>query len=182
LDIVNHWLVSAKKVISPNFGERPLNQSIDLLVVHSISLPPGCYEGSAIDQFFTNALCCDEHPYYQQLDGMQVSSHLLIRRDGLVVQYVPFDKRAWHAGTSAYQGRENCNDFSIGIELEGTDCDIFEPIQYEGLAGVIKTLLRTYPTLTYEHIVGHSDVAPGRKTDPGSGFDWGQLQRLLVED
>ena len=132
-----------------------------------------------IEQLFTNCLPADGHPYFRDVCRLQVSSHLLIRRDGALVQFVPFDKRAWHAGQSCYQGRENCNDFSIGIELEGTDDSPFEPSQYQVLAQVIRSLLDAYPGLSARRIVGHSDIAPDRKTDPGSGFDWALLQRLL---
>lgn len=179
LNITQHWLDQARQVPSPNCNERPAGMAVELLVIHSISLPPGEFGGPAIEQLFTNCLPADGHPYFQGIHQLQVSAHLVIRRDGALVQFVPFDKRAWHAGKSQYRGRENCNDFSIGIELEGTDTGPFEPAQYQALAQVIHCLLRTYPSLSRQQISGHSDIAPGRKTDPGTGFDWGRLNRLL---
>jgi len=141
--------------------------------------PPGEYGGPWIDQLFTNTLSSDAHPYFAQIASLKVSAHLLIRRDGELVQYVPFHLRAWHAGVSQYCGRERCNDFSIGIELEGTDEQPYEPRQYDQLARVIDALVAAYPTLSTERIAGHSDVAPGRKTDPGPAFDWVRLRALL---
>ncbi len=179
LQITGHWLNQARRVPSPNHNERPAGMAVDLLVIHSISLPPGEFGGPAIEQLFTNCLPADGHPYFQGIHQLQVSAHLLIRRDGELVQFVPFDRRAWHAGKSQHRGRENCNDFSIGIELEGTDTGPFEPAQYQALAQVIRTLLQAYPTLSRQQIAGHSDIAPGRKTDPGTGFDWAHLNRLL---
>ncbi|MEZ5505362.1 MAG: 1,6-anhydro-N-acetylmuramyl-L-alanine amidase AmpD [Gammaproteobacteria bacterium] len=179
MHIIQHRLQQARQVPSPNYNERPAGVAIDLLVIHSISLPPGEFGGPYIEQLFENRLNPAEHPYFAQIHQLQVSAHLLIRRDGELVQFVPFDQRAWHAGKSNFQGRENCNDFSIGIELEGTDTGPFEPVQYDVLAQVIRTLLQAYPQLSLPHIVGHSDIAPGRKTDPGSGFDWSTLHQLL---
>lgn len=179
--ITDHRLDEARQVPSPNFNARPAGCVADLLVLHSISLPPGEFGGPAIEQLFTNCLPADGHPYFLGIHQLQVSAHLLIRRDGSLVQFVPFDQRAWHAGQSHYDGRENCNDFSIGIELEGTDTGPFEQAQYASLARVIRSLLRTYPTLLRQRIAGHSDVAPGRKSDPGTGFDWALLNRLLDE-
>lgn len=179
--ITDHRLNEARQVPSPNCNARPAGCVADLLVLHSISLPPGEFGGPAIEQLFTNCLPADGHPYFQGIYQLQVSAHLLIRRDGSLVQFVPFDQRAWHAGQSRYDGRENCNDFSIGIELEGTDTGPFEPAQYASLARVIRSLLRTYPTLLRQRIAGHSDIAPGRKSDPGTGFDWAMLNRLLDE-
>jgi len=167
---------------SPNHDSRPVNTSIDLIVIHSISLPPGQYGGDAIERFFTNQLPVDEHPYFQQIADMKVSSHILIKRSGHIIQFVPFHQRAWHAGVSCYRGRERCNDFAIGIELEGTDTDSFEPIQYTQLVQLIHILQQTWPLITPEHITGHSDIAPGRKTDPGSGFDWDRLKQLLKKN
>jgi AmpD protein len=151
----------------------------ELIVVHGISLPPGEYGGPWIDLLFTNALPRDAHPYFATVADLRVSSHLLIRRDGEPVQYVPFGLRAWHAGVSSWQGRERCNDYSIGIELEGTDDDPYESAQYAMLGRVIALLCRAYPSLAPERVVGHSDVAPGRKTDPGLAFDWPRLHALV---
>jgi len=164
--------------LSPNHDSRPENTAIDLIVVHSISLPPGEYGGEAIEQFFQNKLDKNAHPYFAEIHQMQVSSHVLIKRSGEIVQFVPFHKRAWHAGQSNYQGRERCNDFSIGIELEGSDSDIFEDRQYQQLAQLITTLKNNYPGIT-DNITGHSDISPGRKKDPGSGFDWDKLKNTL---
>lgn len=147
--------------------------------MHGISLPPGEYGGTWIDRLFTNSLPPQEHPYFAEVAGLKVSSHLLIRRDGEVVQYVPFHARAWHAGASSYCGRERCNDFSIGIELEGTDDSAYEPAQYRALRDAILALCAAYPSLSVERIAGHSDIAPGRKTDPGPAFDWPRLRALL---
>jgi len=162
---------------SANKDPRPDGLAIDLVVVHSISLPPGEYGGKAIEQFFQNKLDKTQHPYFEEIHEMQVSSHLLIKRSGEIVQFVPFHQRAWHAGESSYQGRERCNDFSIGIELEGTDTDTFEQIQYEKLAELISALKTAYPAIL-DNITGHSDIAPGRKLDPGIGFDWDKLNNL----
>lgn len=172
-------LQEAQQLDSPNFGDRPADQAIDLLVVHSISLPPGEYGGDAIQRFFCNQLAVDEHPYYRKIASLQVSAHLLLRRDGSVLQFVNFDARAWHAGRSSFRGREECNDYSIGIELEGTDTDPFEDAQYDALLGVIGALRVAYPKISLDRVVGHSDIAPGRKTDPGLGFDWARLRAAL---
>lgn len=166
---------------SPNQDQRPDLNDINMLVLHSISLPPGQFSGESISELFLNKLDLNSHPYFNLLEGLTVSAHLLIRRDGSIIQYVPFYKRAWHAGKSIFQGREKCNDFSIGIELEGTDDSTFEPIQYENLAYAIKAIMQAYPKITRDRIVGHSDVAPGRKTDPGPKFDWNYLDQLLQE-
>lgn len=172
-------LHGARQVSSPNCDDRPQGVEADLIVVHGISLPPNDYGGPWIDKLFTNQLPPDHHPYFAEVAGRKVSSHLLIRRDGEVVQYVPFHRRAWHAGVSSYAGREKCNDFSIGIELEGADDVAYEPAQYRELARVVRQLLATYPSLSLERIAGHSDIAPGRKTDPGAAFDWPRLSALL---
>ncbi len=164
---------------SPNKDARPEATAIDLIVVHSISLPPGEYGNDSIERFFQNQLDRNKHPYFEEIHEMQVSSHLLIKRTGEVVQFVPFHERAWHAGQSDYQGRERCNDFSIGIELEGTDSDTFEDAQYVQLAKIITTLQTTYPHIS-DNITGHSDISPGRKLDPGSGFDWGKLNNFIL--
>ncbi|MFP6827434.1 MAG: 1,6-anhydro-N-acetylmuramyl-L-alanine amidase AmpD [Gammaproteobacteria bacterium] len=173
------WLDGVRRVISPNCDERPPGSTLELIVVHGISLPPGQFGGSAIDAFFSNRLVAEEHPYFRTIIDLRVSSHVLISRDGESTQYVPFDKRAWHAGQSRYCDREECNNFSIGIELEGTDDSPYEPIQYERLAELVRVLQRAYPSLQDAEIVGHSDIAPGRKTDPGASFDWNLLGRLL---
>jgi len=178
LYILNHWLNVAERVVSPNYNDRPVNR-IDMLVVHNISLPPGEFGGPYISQLFTNQLDPSQHPYFEQISGLEVSAHLLIRRDGSMIQYVPFDKRAWHAGQSCFSGDENCNDFAIGIELEGADDVLYEPVQYQRLAEVSKALMETYRKLTPKRIAGHSDIAPGRKTDPGEAFDWSHFRSLL---
>jgi N-acetyl-anhydromuramoyl-L-alanine amidase len=169
----------ARQVSSPNFDQRPGNIPPELIVVHGISLPPDEYGGPWIDRLFTNTLPAAHHPFFATVAGLQVSSHLLIRRDGELVQYVPFHLRAWHAGTSSYRGRERCNDFSIGIELEGSDERAYEPAQYRALSAAVRSLCRAYASLSPERIAGHSDVAPGRKTDPGPAFDWPRLHALL---
>ncbi len=171
------WWSRAQHIDSPNFGERPKHAQIDLLVIHSISLPPGVYGGNEIEALFTNQLDWDAHPYFAQIRGMQVSSHFVIRRDGGLLQFVSCDKRAWHAGVSHYRGRDNCNDDSIGIELEGLEGETFEVAQYDTLSVVCKELMKNFPIA---HIAGHEDVAPGRKFDPGAGFDWQSLQDKLV--
>ena len=167
-------LDDCKQCPSPNKDTRPENTAIDLVVVHSISLPPGEYGGDAIEQFFQNQLDKDQHPYFEEIHQLKVSSHILIKRSGEIVQFVPFHERAWHAGQSTYMGRGCCNDFSIGIELEGTDTDFFEDRQYQQLDLLISALQKTYPQIS-ANITGHSDIAPGRKTDPGTGFDWNKL-------
>ena len=173
-------LAPAEQVASPNFGERPAGVSIDLVVVHSISLPPGEYGSGAIQRFFCNQLESSEHPYFEEIAGLKVSAHVLIERSGKVVQFVNFDRRAWHAGRSEHRGREECNDFSIGIELEGTDCDVYEEAQYASLAAILVALEFYYPDVTTDRIVGHSDIAPGQKTDPGVGFDWQKLNSEIA--
>jgi AmpD protein len=168
-------LAGVRQVRSPNCDARPDGEDISLIVIHGISLPPGEYGGPWIDALFTNQLDPAAHPYFADMDGLRVSSHLLIRRDGEVVQYVPFTERAWHAGDSCYRERGACNDFSIGIELEGQDGEPYAAIQYERLAAVVDELVKTFPGLSHERIVGHCDIAPGRKTDPGPAFDWALL-------
>jgi N-acetyl-anhydromuramoyl-L-alanine amidase len=179
IDVTTGLLARARQLASPNFDERPAGAFPELIVVHGISLPPGEYGGPWIDRLFTNALPRDVHPYFAQVADLKVSSHALIRRDGEIVQYVPFHLRAWHAGRSTYQGRERCNDFSIGLELEGADDAAYEPLQYRVLAETIIDLCRAYSTLSIDHVVGHCDVAPGRKSDPGAAFDWPRLRALL---
>lgn len=170
------WYRFAHRHPSPNFGARPTGACIDLLVVHSISLPPGEYGGDAVPRLFTNTLDWDAHPYYQTLRGLQVSAHFFIRRDGQLWQFVSGDDRAWHAGASRWRGRENCNDDSIGVELEGLEGQTFEPAQYETLTTLAAALAQRYPL---RHVAGHEHIAPGRKRDPGSGFDWPLLRRGL---
>lgn len=162
-----------------NFDDRPDPEDISLLVIHCISLPPGEFGNHYIDQLFCNQLDPDEHPYFRDVHQLKVSAHILIKRDGSCVQYVPFNKRAWHAGKSAYEGREQCNDFSIGIELEGTELVDYTDQQYMRLAEAVHVLLVAYPKLSTQRITGHSDIAPGRKTDPGASFDWQRLWGLL---
>jgi len=160
---------------SPNQDERPAGCEPDLVIIHGISLPPGEYGGPYIEQLFTNCLDWDAHPYFSEIQGLKVSSHLLIKRDGEVIQFVPFNRRAWHAGESAFRDRENCNDSSIGIELEGCDESPYADAQYDALIQVLRGLLDDYPGLSARRIAGHSDVAPGRKSDPGPDFDWLRL-------
>lgn len=172
----NGWYSAAQPVPSPNFGPRPVGVAIDLLVLHSISLPPGEYGGTQIEQLFTNTLDFDAHPYFQTIRGLQVSAHFVLRRDGRLLQFVSCDDRAWHAGTSSWNGRSSCNDYSIGIELEGLEGTPFAAAQYPALAQLVLALAQHYPIA---HIVGHEHIAPGRKHDPGAGFDWRQLQQLI---
>ena len=173
-------LVGVRQVVSPHQDERPAGMPPELVVLHGISLPPGEFGGPWIDRLFTGSLPPDAHPYFAQIGGARVSAHVLIRRDGTPVQYVPFGARAWHAGVSQFEGRSACNDFSIGIEFEGTDDVPYEAAQYITAAGVIRALLGAYSTLSASRIVGHSDIAPGRKTDPGPAFDWARMRALLA--
>lgn len=173
-----HRLAEARYCASPNCNARPLGEAPSLIVVHGISLPPGEFGGPYIEALFTNCLDPAGHPYFATIAGLHVSAHVLLRRDGELVQFVPFDQRAWHAGASSYQGRSNCNDFSIGIELEGTDDIPYTDAQYQRLAALIAALHEAYPA-TRGHVAGHSDIAPGRKTDPGPAFDWPRLRALL---
>ena len=173
-------LQGARQLSSPNCDDRPPGAVPELIVVHAISLPPGKFGGPYVDQLFTNRLDAAGHPSFREIVGMKVSSHLFIRRNGDVVQYVPLNRRAWHAGKSSFRGRERCNDFSIGIELEGTDDLPYSAAQYRRLATVIRLLRRRVQTLAAAPVVGHSDIAPGRKTDPGPAFDWVRLHKLLA--
>lgn len=182
INLATGLLSPCQQILSPNRDQRPDNDTIDLIIIHSISLPPGQYGGDAIERFFTNRLAADEHPYFQQIAEMKVSAHILIKRDGHIIQFVPFHERAWHAGVSSYQAREQCNNFAIGIELEGSDTDKFEQIQYTQLARLILALEQTYPDLHRDAVTGHSDIAPGRKTDPGDRFDWQILNNLLKQN
>lgn len=181
LDSTGNYLLGARQVVSPNCDDRPPGTVIDLIVVHGISLPPGEYGGPWIDRLFTNRLDPRDHPYFAAIAQLRVSSHLLIRRDGELVQYVPFQRRAWHAGESCYRSRTACNDFSIGIELEGQDDEPYAPVQYTRLAQVMQVLMNHYPGLTPEHVTGHCDISPGRKTDPGPAFDWQVLHTCLAQ-
>ena len=166
---------SARLCPSPNQDERPAGAEISLVLLHGISLPPGEFNGPEIEQLFTNKLDWDGHPYFDEIRGLEVSAHLLIRRDGEAVQFVPFEKRAWHAGESCFRGQLACNDYSIGIELEGQDELAYDDRQYQTLTAVLAALIRTYPQLSARRIAAHSDVSPGRKTDPGPAFDWLRL-------
>jgi N-acetyl-anhydromuramoyl-L-alanine amidase len=178
VDTATGLLIGVRQVLSTHFDARPGNVVAELIVVHGISLPPGEFGGGWIDKLFTGNLPGDAHPYFAQIvgPGRRVSAHALIGRDGGVTQYVPFGARAWHAGPSEYRGRAACNDFSIGIELEGADDVPYTDAQYESLTQVVGALLAAYPLLSANHIVGHSDIAPGRKTDPGAVFDWGRFR------
>jgi AmpD protein len=172
------WLDGVRRVESPNQDDRPADIEISLLVLHSISLPPGEYGGDAIERFFTNRLDAQAHPYFRQIVDVRVSAHFLIRRDGQLVQFVPVLKRAWHAGVSSWRGRSACNDFSVGVELEGTDDSAFDEAQYRSLEQLVRRLRQALPL---RDIAAHSDVAPGRKTDPGAGFAWARLLARLSQ-
>lgn len=180
MNIIDGWLQQATHSPSPNFNARPDGAVVNLLVIHNISLPPGEFGGHWIDDLFHNRLDAGAHPYFEEIAGMEVSAHCLIRRDGEVVQYVCFDDRAWHAGASCYGEQINCNDFSIGIELEGADDIPYTQAQYLSLARVSKVIMHYYGGITCERIAGHSDIAPGRKTDPGPAFDWPCYRQLLA--
>jgi AmpD protein len=169
------WLGDAAPLPSPNFDERPSDATIDLVIVHSISLPPGEYGGDAVEQLFTNRLDWSAHPYFETIRGLRVSTHFFVRRDGELQQFVSCDERAWHAGRSDWRGRGDCNDYSVGIELEGLEGEPFEAPQYERLARVLRCLAERYPIVS---VAGHEHVAPGRKGDPGAGFDWQKLRSL----
>ena len=174
----NGWYAGARHCASPNFGARPADAVLDLVLLHSISLPPGVYGGDAVERLFTNRLDWDAHPYFQTIQGLEVSAHFFIRRDGVLWQFVSCDDKAWHAGTSFYRERHNCNDFAIGVELEGLECQTFEPAQYASLRTLLMALAEQYPI---GHLAGHSDVAPGRKIDPGPGFEWHRLSDLALQ-
>lgn len=173
-------LMEAQYAASFHFNARPWNTEINMVVIHGISLPPGQFGTDAVEEFFCGRLHTSAHPYFATIANLHVSAHLFIKRTGEIMQFVPFAERAWHAGHSVFKGREGCNDFSIGIELEGTDDVPYETVQYEKLARVIKALMVAYPAITRERIVGHSDIAPGRKTDPGPNFKWDFLDCLLT--
>lgn len=175
VDLKSGLMADARQLKSPHQDERPDPSDISLLVIHGISLPPGVFGGDWIDDLFLGQLDPEAHPYFKEIEGMRVSSHLLIRRDGALTQYVPFHHRAWHAGVSCFDGRQACNDYAIGIELEGADDTQYEDAQYDTLIAVADELKKAYPRITSQRIVGHSDIAPGRKTDPGECFDWSRL-------
>ncbi len=170
------WLAGAARRPSPNCDRRPDGVPVTLVVVHGISLPPGEFGGDGVERLFTNRLDVRAHPYYESIAALRVSSHFFVRRDGAIVQFVPCSLRAWHAGQSSWQGRERCNDFSVGIELEGTDTRPYTARQYHRLARLVRVLQRHFPV---GHLAGHSEIAPGRKTDPGPGFEWSRLRSLL---
>jgi N-acetyl-anhydromuramoyl-L-alanine amidase len=180
VDRATGLISGARQLSSPHYDARPAGTRIDLLVIHGISLPPGEFGGEWIERLFLGTLPPDAHPYFATIQNPRVSTHLLIRRDGELLQFVPFQRRAWHAGKSGYQGREACNDFSIGIELEGCDDVAYTTAQYEKLAAISRAIMAAYPDITPKRIVGHSDIAPGRKTDPGPAFDWTQLRARLA--
>lgn len=175
IDVESGLMATARQCDSPNQDDRPDATEISLIVLHSISLPPGKFGGAEIEQLFCNQLDWDAHPYFTEIRGLEVSAHLLIRRNGELVQFVPFNRRAWHAGASCFQGENTCNDYSIGIELEGEDETAYDDRQYETLNPLLGALLRSYPGLSARRIAAHSDIAPGRKTDPGPAFDWLRL-------
>jgi N-acetyl-anhydromuramoyl-L-alanine amidase len=179
VDLSSGLMRGVRQIASPNYDPRPAGVEADLIVVHGISLPPGEFGGPWIDRLFTNTLPADAHPYFAEVGPQRVSSHLLIQRDGAMTQYVKFTDRAWHAGKSVYQDREACNDFSVGIELEGTDTLPYERAQYDALADAVAALCAAYPRLSADRLTGHSDIAPGRKTDPGPAFDWPLARRLI---
>jgi AmpD protein len=170
------WYGFARRLASPNFGSRPKGSQVDLIVLHSISLPPGRYGGDQVQRLFTNTLDWDAHPYFKSIEGLRVSAHFYLSRRGELWQFVGCDDRAWHAGESHYRGRADCNDDSIGIELEGLEGEPFEAAQYEALSGLCAAIAQNYPV---QHVAGHEHIAPSRKGDPGAGFDWAALQRCL---
>ncbi|BBP79374.1 N-acetyl-anhydromuranmyl-L-alanine amidase [Pseudomonas sp. Ost2] len=180
LDPATGWCQDVDQCPSPNFNERPEGE-VSLLVIHNISLPPGQFATGKVQEFFQNRLDVTEHPYFDGIAHLRVSAHFLIERDGKVTQFVSCLERAWHAGVSSFEGRETCNDFSLGIELEGTDDLPFTEAQYASLIALTRQLLDAYPAITQQRICGHSDIAPGRKTDPGAGFDWERFRVALQE-
>lgn len=180
IDPTSGLMQGARTVPSPNHDARPTEAMIEAIVVHSISLPPGKFGGAGVEQLFCNRLNPNEHPYYREIDGLKVSAHLFIRRSGEIIQFVPFHRRAWHAGESYCEGRKRVNDFSIGIELEGADAESFEDVQYDRLIEATKAIMLNYPQITPQRIYAHSDIAPGRKTDPGDGFDWDHYLQMLI--
>ena len=181
IDPASGWMSGARRIDSANSDERPSEATPELIVVHGISLPPGRFGGHWIEALFTNTLPAAVHEYFASIHGLRVSAHLLIARSGVLTQFVAFHRRAWHAGESCYRNRRSCNDYSIGIELEGCDDRPYADRQYEVLSRVVMSLRAAYPTLVDADIVGHSDIAPGRKTDPGPAFDWARLRALVRE-
>ncbi|MEZ5436112.1 MAG: 1,6-anhydro-N-acetylmuramyl-L-alanine amidase AmpD [Pseudomonadales bacterium] len=173
------WLRGVRHLSSPNCNHRPDNITVDLLVIHNISLPPNQFGGNFVEALFCNVLDCDAHPYFEQLRDLRVSAHFFIHRSGEVTQFVSLDQRAWHAGVSQWCGRENCNDFSVGIELEGADTIAYTDEQYTALQKLAREVMQYFPSITMERIVGHSDIAPARKTDPGAAFDWSRFRSGL---
>ncbi len=180
IDAATGLLAGARQVLSPHCDSRPAGTTLELIVIHGISLPPGEFGGPWIDRLFTANVPADAPASLRELVGLRVSAHVLVRRDGALTQYAPFGMRAWHAGQSVYRGRPACNDFSIGIELEGTDTLPYTEVQYERLTALATALITAYPTLSSEHVARHSDIAPGRKTDPGPAFDWTRWRALLA--
>ena len=175
-------ITPARLCLSPNRDERPTDSPVDLIILHGISLPPGRFGGGEIEALFLNRLDWDAHPYFGEIRGLEVSAHLLIRRDGELVQFVPFTERAWHAGESSFRGRSRCNDYSIGIELEGEDETAYDDRQYKVLSHVLQALIQAYPDISAREIAGHCDVSPGRKVDPGPAFDWLRLYDALGDN
>ena len=179
MEIDKHLFKNIKFLKSPNFNNRPKEEDIRLIVIHSISLPPNKYGGDYVEKFFLNSLNTAYHESFKEIEDLKVAPHLYINRTGEIIQFVPFDKRSWHAGESIFNGVNNCNDFSIGIELEGSDNDIFTEVQYNSLAMVTKEIMKEYPLISKDCITGHSNIAPGRKTDPGNKFDWEKFLQLV---
>lgn len=177
--IVDGWLSEANRCPSPNYNQRPEGEVPSLLVIHNISLPPGCYGGGYIEAFFQNRLDISVDPYFEEIRDLQVSAHFLIDRGGLVTQFVSCLDRAWHAGASSFCGRENCNDFSIGIELEGQDDEAYTSEQYQSLSRITQAIIQAYPDINVEQVVGHCDIAPERKTGPGPAFDWARFRNSV---
>ncbi len=173
------WLLQARKLPSPNYDSRPSSCQVEVVIMHAISLPPGQFGGHDIERFFLNELAADDHPYYKEIHALKVSAHFLIRRTGEIIQFVSIKDRAWHAGVSSCRGREVVNDFSVGIEFEGTDRTCFTESQYRSLQGLLQDIQCLYPHLNGECLYGHSEIAPGRKTDPGSDFDWQRVRGML---
>tara|TARA_Y100001935_G_C17290560_1_gene503047 strand:- start:266 stop:811 length:546 start_codon:yes stop_codon:yes gene_type:complete len=173
------WLSNVTRTPSPNFNSRPKNQNVDLIIIHCISLPPGIFKGNSIEKFFKNKLDFNSHPYFKEIKNLKVSSHFLIRRDGHIQQFVALNKRAWHAGESNFLGKKDCNDYSIGIELEGTEDTNFEEIQYKNLINLTENIIKYFPLITLDRIIGHSEVSPNRKTDPGQFFDWKKYKNSI---
>lgn len=182
LDSLSAWIEGVRRTPSPNQDARPGESDIEMLVLHGISLPPGSFGTPYVEALFRNELDPRLHPFFAEIASLRVSAHVLIRRDGELVQFVPFNRRAWHAGVSGYRGRDRCNDFSIGVELEGTDIVPYEEVQYAQLVNLIRVLRARWPAITRSNIVGHCDIAPGRKTDPGPSFDWRLLWAMLAMD